>query len=78
MQISTNLKIEATKEDLKRLTVVVRHGDKQQKLQVEKLTSDFCKIVEIYSASQQVKPLLSFEWPTVLNVDFDSSKLRRK
>lgn len=34
--------------------MVVRHGDKQQKLQVEKLTSDFRKIVEIYSASQQV------------------------
>lgn len=39
---------------MQRLTVVVRHGDKQQKLQVEKLTSDFRKIVEIYSASQQV------------------------
>lgn len=34
--------------------MVVRHGDKQQKLQVEKLTSDFRKVVEIYSASQQV------------------------
>lgn len=32
--------------------MVVRHGDKQQKLQVEKLTSDFRKIVEIYSSSQ--------------------------
>lgn len=55
MQASSNAKIETTKEDLKRLTAVVRHGEKQQKLQVEKLTSDFCKIVEMYSTSQQVR-----------------------
>lgn len=34
--------------------MVVRHGDKQQKLQVERLTSDFQKVVEIYSSCQQV------------------------
>ena len=34
--------------------MVVRHGDKQQKLQVEKLTSDFRNVVEAYSTSQQV------------------------
>lgn len=33
--------------------MVVRRGDKQQRLQVEKLTSDFKNIVEMYSASQQ-------------------------
>lgn len=54
IQAATNEKVLATKKDLQRLTVVVRHGDKQQKLQVERLTSDFQKIVEIYSACQQV------------------------
>lgn len=54
IQTSANEKVLATKKDLQRLTVVVRHGDKQQKLQVERLTSDFQKVVEIYSACQQV------------------------
>lgn len=58
IQSSANMKIVSTNKDLQRLTVVVRHGDKQQKLQVEKLTSDFRKIVEIYSATQQVKHIL--------------------
>lgn len=49
-----------TNKDLQRLTVVVRRGDKQQKLQVEKLTSDFRDIVERYSTSQQVCYLLKF------------------
>lgn len=53
--MSTNEKVLTTKKDLQRLTVVVRHGDKQQKLQVERLTSDFQKVVEIYSACQQVR-----------------------
>ncbi|XP_055303628.1 syntaxin-12 [Sitodiplosis mosellana] len=53
IQSSANEKVLATKKDLQRLTVVVRHGDKQQKLQVERLTSDFQKVVEIYSACQQ-------------------------
>jgi len=53
IQSTTNLKIQTTSKDLQRLTVVVRHGDKQQKLQVEKLTSDFRNVVETYSASQQ-------------------------
>lgn len=54
IQSSANEKVLATKKDLQRLTVVVRHGDKQQKLQVERLTSDFQKVVEIYSSCQQV------------------------
>lgn len=80
MQASTNSKIETTKEDLKRLTVVVRHGDKQQKLQVEKLTSDFCKIVETYSASQQVSKYncsLTNEAKTRYLLEY-GSKLRQK
>lgn len=54
MQTTTNAKIMTTKKDLQRLTVVVRHGDKQRKMQVERLATDFQKIVELYSSSQQV------------------------
>lgn len=54
VQTITNEKIVSTSKDLQRLTVVVKRGDKQQKLQVERLTSDFKKIVEKYSDSQQL------------------------
>lgn len=54
MQAGTNQRIATTSKDLQRLTVVVRRGDKQQKLQVEKLTSDFTHVVQMYSKSQQV------------------------
>lgn len=47
------MKILSTSKDLQRLTNIVRGGDKQQKLHVEKLTSDFQNIVGMYSASQQ-------------------------
>ncbi|CAD7080324.1 unnamed protein product [Hermetia illucens] len=53
IQAQTNIKIQATSKDLQRLATVVRRGDKQQKLQVEKLTSDFRTVVEKYSTSQQ-------------------------
>jgi len=53
IQSTTNGKIQTTSKDLQRLTVVVRHGDKQQRLQVEKLTSDFKNVVEMYSTSQK-------------------------
>lgn len=54
IQTGTNQRIATTSKDLQRLTVVVRRGDKQQKLQVEKLTSDFTHVVQMYSKSQQV------------------------
>lgn len=54
IQTGTNQRISTTSKDLQRLTVVVRRGDKQQKLQVEKLTSDFTHVVQMYSKSQQV------------------------
>lgn len=53
LQSGTNQRIETTTKDLQRLTVVVRGGDKQQKLQLEKLTSDFKRVVQFYSKSQQ-------------------------
>lgn len=54
IQSSANTKILSTKKDIQKLIVVVRHGDKQQKLRVERLTSDFQKAVGIYSTCQQV------------------------
>lgn len=54
IQTQANTMIIATKKDLQKLNVVVRHGDKQQKIQVEKLTSEFQSIVEMYSACQKV------------------------
>uniref|UniRef100_A0A1L8EI63 Putative snare protein pep12/vam3/syntaxin 7/syntaxin 17 n=2 Tax=Haematobia irritans TaxID=7368 RepID=A0A1L8EI63_HAEIR len=49
----TNPRIETTSIDFQRLTAIVRRGDKQQKLQLEKLTNDFCTVVEKYSAVQR-------------------------
>ncbi|XP_054731613.1 syntaxin-12 [Anastrepha obliqua] len=48
-----NTRIEATSRDLQRLTSVVGRGDKQQKLQLEKLTNDFKNLVEKYSSVQK-------------------------
>ncbi|XP_052861961.1 syntaxin-12 isoform X2 [Anopheles cruzii] len=57
IQTGTNQRITSTTNDLQRLTAVLtgstRGGDKQQRLQVEKLTSDFKHVVEFYSKSQQ-------------------------
>ncbi|KAH8301196.1 hypothetical protein KR018_007123 [Drosophila ironensis] len=49
----TNARIQATTQDLQRLQAVVRHGDRQQKLQLEKLTHEFQGVVEKYSAQQR-------------------------
>lgn len=59
IQTNANEKILITKKDLQKLTVVVRHGDKQQKLQVEKLTSDFQEVIKIYSNTQKVSLCVS-------------------
>ncbi|CAD7006056.1 unnamed protein product [Ceratitis capitata] len=48
-----NTRIETISRDLQRLTAVVRRGDKQQKLQLEKLTNDFRNVVEKYSSVQK-------------------------
>lgn len=52
-QLSCNQIVSQTAKDLQRLTVVVRKGDKQQKLQAEKLTSDFKDAVQCYSRLQK-------------------------
>jgi t-SNARE complex subunit (syntaxin) len=52
-QQSCNQIVSQTAKDLQRLTVVVRKGDKQQKLQAEKLTGDFRDAVQCYSRLQK-------------------------
>ncbi|XP_017136434.1 syntaxin-12 [Drosophila miranda] len=49
----TNAKIQTITVDLQRLQGVVRHGDRQQKLQLEKLTREFHSVVEKYSNLQR-------------------------
>lgn len=53
IQTQTNQKIQMTSKDLSRLTTVVQKGDKQQKLQLERLTSEFQSTVNKYSEVQQ-------------------------
>ncbi|KDR23848.1 syntaxin-12 [Zootermopsis nevadensis] len=52
-QLSCNQIVSQTAKDLQRLTVVVRKGDKHQKLQAEKLTTDFKDAVQCYSRLQK-------------------------
>ncbi|KAJ9586832.1 hypothetical protein L9F63_019574 [Diploptera punctata] len=52
-QLSCNQIVSQTAKDLQRLTVVVKKGDKQQKLQAEKLTNDFKDAVQCYSRLQK-------------------------
>lgn len=54
MQIGTNKKIQETSKDLQRLRAIVRGGDQQQTLQVEKLTSTFTNAMKEYHESQKV------------------------
>lgn len=53
-QLSCNQIIAKTTRDLQHLNALARKGDKQQKLQVEKLTSDFKEALQCYSRLQQV------------------------
>lgn len=50
--------------ELKRLMAVVRNGDKQQKLNVDKLTSDFKLLVNLYSKLQIVNICFSISLTT--------------
>lgn len=53
-QLSTNQVVTQTSKDIARLTVLMRRGDKQQKLQIEKLTTDFKDALQRYSDMQKV------------------------
>ncbi|XP_035727598.1 t-SNARE domain-containing protein 1-like [Vespa mandarinia] len=52
-QDSTNQVVTQTSKDIARLTVLMRRGDKQQKLQIEKLTTDFKDALQRYSTMQR-------------------------
>ncbi|KAL7303000.1 syntaxin-7 [Trichogramma pretiosum] len=52
-QLSTNQLVTMTSKNIARLTVLMRQGDKQLKLQIEKLTSDFKDAVQRYSDMQK-------------------------
>ncbi|XP_012279652.1 syntaxin-12 [Orussus abietinus] len=52
-QLSTNQVVTQTSKDIARLTVLMRRGDKQQKLQIEKLTTDFKDALQQYSDMQK-------------------------
>ncbi|XP_066592834.1 syntaxin-12 [Prorops nasuta] len=52
-QLSTNQVVTQTSKDIARLTVLMRKGDKQQKLQIEKLTTDFKDALQRYSDMQK-------------------------
>ncbi|XP_053975348.1 syntaxin-12 [Hylaeus volcanicus] len=53
MQLSTNQVVSQTSKDIARLTVLMRRGDKHQKLQIEKLTTNFKDTVQRYSDMQK-------------------------
>ncbi|KOC66249.1 t-SNARE domain-containing protein 1 [Habropoda laboriosa] len=52
-QLSTNQVVTRTSKDIARLTVLMKKGDKQQKLQIEKLTNDFRDALQRYSDMQK-------------------------
>lgn len=67
-QLSTNQVVTQTSKDIARLTVLMRRGDKQQKLQIEKLTSDFKDALQKYSDMQRVNiKIFSTVFYTVLS-----------
>ncbi|XP_062136904.1 syntaxin-12-like [Drosophila sulfurigaster albostrigata] len=49
----TNKHIQITSQKLQRLQAVVQHGDRQQKLHLEKLTQEFQTVVDKYSMQQK-------------------------
>lgn len=52
-QLSTNQVVTRTSKDIARLTVLMRRADKEQKLQIEKLTTDFKDAMQRYSEMQK-------------------------
>ncbi|XP_036146088.1 syntaxin-12 [Monomorium pharaonis] len=52
-QSNTNQMVTQTSKDIARLTMLMRRGEKQQKLQIEKLTTDFKDALQRYSSMQK-------------------------
>lgn len=55
MQVSTNGTVQSIKRDILRLKTITKHGDKQHTIHVDRLTSHFQEIIEIYSETQKVR-----------------------
>ncbi|XP_076639559.1 syntaxin 13 [Colletes latitarsis] len=53
MQLSTSQVVSQTSKDIARLTVLMKRGDKQQKLQIDKLTTNFKDTLQRYSDMQK-------------------------
>lgn len=53
-QSKTNGIIIQTTKDIQRLTAIVKRGDKKQKLHVDKLTTNFKEVIQMYSTIQKV------------------------
>lgn len=62
-QQTVNGSVSATARDIQRLGVLVRRGDKPQKLQVERLTQAFRDALAKYSSVQKVRPLKLVKFP---------------
>ncbi|XP_028157707.1 syntaxin-12 isoform X2 [Ostrinia furnacalis] len=78
-QQSVNACVSATARDLQRLGVVVRRGDKPQKLQVERLTQAFKDALAKYSAVQkEVSEKMAAHMPRPARVRNDPAALEQQ
>lgn len=64
--MQANEKVQTIKIELQRLNIVMRHGDKLQKIGLEKLRLNFQDVVEMYSNNQKVGQILC-------TIDFDTN-----
>lgn len=78
-QQNVNSSVSATARDIQRLGVVVRRGDKPQKLQVERLTQAFRDALAMYSSVQkQVSEKMAAHMPTQGRSRNDPQALERQ
>ncbi|KAH9643966.1 hypothetical protein HF086_004227 [Spodoptera exigua] len=73
-QQTVNGSVSATARDIQRLGVVVRRGDKPQKLQVERLTQAFTEALAKYSSVQKAR-LVQFETSMLLEKEAYINKI---
>ncbi|KAH0554690.1 syntaxin-12 [Cotesia glomerata] len=70
-QKATNNVVTQTSRDIARIAVLMKRGDKEQKLQIEKLTTDFKDALRRYSDMQQ-SVLQKMKRHVLQDVDFDN------
>ncbi|XP_057341360.1 syntaxin-7 [Microplitis mediator] len=70
-QRTTNNIVTQTSRDIARIAVLMKRGDKEQKLQIEKLTTDFKDALRRYSDMQQTV-LQLMKRHVLQDVDFDN------